>query len=37
MQIGVPDVIAVAGFVGICYLAVKLGQWLRGDHKGQPG
>jgi hypothetical protein len=30
-QIGLPDVIAFVGFLGICYLAIKLGQWLRGD------
>jgi hypothetical protein len=29
--IGVPEVIALIGFVGICYLAIKFGQWLRGD------
>ena len=34
-QIGVPDVIALVGFAGVCYLAVKLGQWLRGDLRSQ--
>ena len=24
-------VIALVGFIGICYLAIKFGQWLRGD------
>jgi len=33
MVIGVPDVIALVGFVGIAYLAVKFGQYLRGDLK----
>jgi hypothetical protein len=30
-QIGLPDVIALVGLLGICYLAIKFGQWLRGD------
>jgi hypothetical protein len=29
--ISVVEVIAAVGFVGICYLAIKFGQWLRGD------
>jgi hypothetical protein len=28
---GLPDAIALVGFVGIGYLAVKFGQWLRDD------
>jgi hypothetical protein len=31
MPIGVPDLFALVYFVGIAYLAVKAGQWLRGD------
>jgi hypothetical protein len=34
MSIGIPDVIAVVGLVGIAYLAIRFGQWLRGDLKG---
>jgi len=33
---GLPDIIAAVGFVGVCYLAVKFGQWLRGDRKTGP-
>lgn len=31
MPIGVPDVIALCGLVEVAYLAVKLGQLVRGD------
>ena len=31
MSIGVPDVIAFVRLGFLAYLAVKLGQWLRGD------
>jgi hypothetical protein len=33
---GLPDVIAAVGLVGICYLAVKFGQRLRGDIPERP-
>jgi len=32
---GLPDLIALIGFIGVCYLAVKFGQWLGFGHKRQ--
>lgn len=31
--IGVHDVIALVGYIGLAYVFVNLGQWLRSDAK----